>query len=77
MRVQVNPNKLLRDPTFTVLHPVSQRAFPSSGAFELTVQDLATPQVLRLLPPPGQPGGIAGGVFADLVPAAPAAKTPK
>lgn len=74
MRVRVNPDRLAADPTFRVDHPDSKRAFPSPDPFDLTDQDQANPRVLRLLPPHGQPGGVAGGVFGDLV-AAPAAPT--
>lgn len=67
MKVQVNPERLAADPDFKVFHPDSRRAFPA-GPFDLSEADQGNPRVLRLLPPPGQPGGVAGGVHADLVP---------
>lgn len=69
MKVQVNPERLAADPSFKVFHPDSRRAFPT-GPFDLSEADRGNPRVLRLLPPPGQPGGMAGGVHADLVPVA-------
>ncbi|MBE0530240.1 MAG: hypothetical protein IH626_05385 [Rhodospirillales bacterium] len=81
MRVRINPDRLAADPNFRVEHPQTRRPFPSPKPFELGAADCANPRVLRLLPPMGQPGGVAGGVFGDLVPvpredaAAPAKKS--
>lgn len=67
MRVRVNPEHLTADPAFKVHHPGTKRPFPSPDPFDLSEADAKNPHVLRLLPAHGQPGGVAGGVFGDLV----------
>lgn len=71
MRVQINPEPGPTGLARKVFHPKTKKPFPS-GPFDLSDKDLRDPAVLRLLPPPGEPGGVAGGVMADLVPVAPA-----
>lgn len=67
MLVRVNPERLAADENFRVTHPDSKRPFPSPDPFEMSDTDLQHPRIVRLFPPAGEPGGIAGGVFGDLV----------
>ncbi|EPY01383.1 hypothetical protein [Magnetospirillum fulvum] len=67
MRVRVNPAFLAENSDFQVLHPVTRRPFPAPDPFELSDPDVKTPLIRRLLPPLGQPGGVEGGVFGDLI----------
>lgn len=67
MLVQVNPARLAADSGFRVRHPDTKRAFPAPDPFELPETDMQNPRVLRLLAPYGQSGGVAGGVFGDLL----------
>lgn len=67
-RLQPNPEKRPNGHALTVIDPRTGRAFPS-GPFELDAAALRDPRILRLLPPEGAPGGVAGGRDGDLVPA--------
>lgn len=77
--VRINPDKTVDGKPIAVLHPATRRPFPAGEDITLSDADLADPRMLRLLPPPGAPGGVPGGHFADLVPvvAKPAAKSNK
>ncbi|MBL4839672.1 MAG: hypothetical protein JKY47_02440 [Thalassospira sp.] len=68
MKVQVNPASEVNGQSLRVMNPETGKDFPK-GPFELTDRQLRNPKILRLLPPVSA-GGIAGGLFGDLVPVA-------
>lgn len=67
MLVRVNPARLEDNKDFKVHHPVSGRPFPSPDPFDMPATDLENPRIVRLFAKPGESGGIAGGVFGDLI----------
>ena len=68
MKVQVNPASKVNGQPLRVMNPETGKYFPD-GPFDLTERQLRDPKILRLLPPLSS-GGIAGGLFGDLVPVA-------
>lgn len=68
MKVQVNPASKVNGHPLRVMNPETGKDFPK-GPFVLTDRQLRNPKILRLLPPLSE-GGIAGGLFGDLVPVA-------
>lgn len=66
MKVQVNQASKINGHSLRVMNPETGEYFPGEP-FELTDRQLRNPQILRLLPPISA-GGVAGGLFGDLVP---------
>jgi len=75
IRVQANPDKTVDGRPLNVRNPINGAFYPA-GPFDLSIDDLRHPDVLRLFPRANQAGGRTGGVFADLVPVVDA-PTPK
>jgi len=70
MKVVVNPAALVDGKPITLRHPVTDRVLCDSTTEPVTLSaaDLADKRIRRLLPKPGRPGGIEGGLYGDLVP---------
>lgn len=70
MQVIVNPAALVDGKPITLRHPGTGRVLCDSTTepVTLTPADLADKRIRRLLPKPGRPGGVEGGLYGDLVP---------